>query len=156
MWVDIDRSTKLLLAYELGDRGKKTVRRLYGNIKGINCRRYYSDNWKAYTDVLPVQKHTASKKEAYTIEGDNSLLRHYLARFRRKTKCYSKSKYMVEVSLKSLFHKLNNKNNCSTWLSIPYQYSQLLTLCLTSRGSLVRVQHVPLSNASLQSEAFLF
>ena len=39
---------------------------------------------------------------------DNCRLRHYLARLPRKTLCYSKSKTMLEVSLKLLIHKLNN------------------------------------------------
>ncbi|MRM95678.1 IS1 family transposase, partial [Riemerella anatipestifer] len=38
-------------------------------------------------------------------EGYNSRIRHYLARFKRKTKCYSKSKTMLENSLKLLFLK---------------------------------------------------
>ncbi|MDR2469765.1 MAG: IS1 family transposase, partial [Tannerella sp.] len=45
----------------------------------------------------------------YTIEGYNSRIRHYLARFKRKTKCYSKLQYIMEVSLKLLFLKLNNE-----------------------------------------------
>ncbi|MFH1004545.1 MAG: IS1 family transposase, partial [Bacteroidota bacterium] len=38
-----------------------------------------------------------------------SLLRHYLARLRRKTKCYSKSKEMLEYSIKLLMLKRNNQ-----------------------------------------------
>ena len=37
--------------------------------------------------------------KTYTVEGMNSELRHYLARFHRKTKCYSKSPRMVILSL---------------------------------------------------------
>ncbi|MFJ1327997.1 IS1/IS1595 family N-terminal zinc-binding domain-containing protein [Capnocytophaga canimorsus] len=44
-------------------------------------------------------------------EGYNSRIRHYLARFKRKGKCYSKSKTMLENSLKLLFLKLNNQLN---------------------------------------------
>ena len=50
-----------------------------------------------------------SKAETFTVEGYNSRIRHYLARFRRKTKCYSKAKHMVEASLKLLMLKLNNQ-----------------------------------------------
>jgi insertion element IS1 protein InsB len=39
-----------------------------------------------------------SKKETFTIEGTNSLFRHFLARMRRKSKGYSKCKKMLELS----------------------------------------------------------
>ncbi|HCR75634.1 MAG TPA: IS1 family transposase, partial [Chryseobacterium sp.] len=39
----------------------------------------------------------------------NSRIRHYLARFKRKTKCYSKKQFMLENSLKLLFLKLNKQ-----------------------------------------------
>ncbi|MEC7221784.1 MAG: IS1 family transposase, partial [SAR324 cluster bacterium] len=42
------------------------------------------------------------------IESLSCRLRHYLARLHRKTLCYSKSKTMLEVSLRLLIHKLNN------------------------------------------------
>ena len=50
-----------------------------------------------------------SKAETFTIEGYSARIRHYLARFRRKSKCYSKAKHMIEKSLKLLMLKLNNE-----------------------------------------------
>ncbi len=44
------------------------------------------------------------------IEGENSRLRHYLARLHRKTFCYSKSKEMLFLSLKLLIYYLKNKD----------------------------------------------
>ena len=41
--------------------------------------------------------HTQSKAETYTVEGYNSLFRHFLARLRRKSKCYSKSKGNAQI-----------------------------------------------------------
>jgi len=112
VWIAIEQKSKQLLAFQLGSRGQKNGKQLYAKIERINCKHYYTDYWKAYTKVLPADKHTASKKQTYTIEGYNSLLIHYLARFKRKTKCYSKTEHMIEVSLNLLFHKLNTKNNC--------------------------------------------
>ena len=40
------------------------------------------------------------------VEGENTRLRHYLARLKRKTLCYSKSKMMLEYSVKLLIHYL--------------------------------------------------
>ena len=49
-----------------------------------------TDYWKAYSEIIPQRMHIQSKEKTYTVEGYNSLLRHYLARLRRKTKCYTK------------------------------------------------------------------
>ena len=40
------------------------------------------------------------------VEGENTRLRHYLARLHRKTLCYSKSKEMLEHSVRLLIHYL--------------------------------------------------
>ena len=40
------------------------------------------------------------------VEGENSRLRHYLARLYRKTFCYSKSIEMLQYSIKLLIHYL--------------------------------------------------
>lgn len=50
-----------------------------------------------------------SKAETYTVEGYNSRIRHYLARFKRKGKCYSKAVHMIEKSITLLMLKLNNE-----------------------------------------------
>ena len=53
-----------------------------------------------------LSKHIANKKETCLIECVNSRIRHYLARFNRRTKCYSKSIDMIYYSLCLLFDKL--------------------------------------------------
>jgi insertion element IS1 protein InsB len=67
-----------------------------------------SDHWKPYESVIPEEKHVQSKAETFTVEGYNSLFRHFLARMRRKSKCYSKSKKMLELSFLLLMHYRNN------------------------------------------------
>lgn len=68
-----------------------------------------TDYWKAYEDFIPDNQHVQTKAETFTVEGYNSLLRHFLARLRRKTKCYTKSKEMLKYSVILLFEKRNNK-----------------------------------------------
>ncbi|OAV63724.1 IS1 transposase [Bacteroidales bacterium Barb6] len=70
---------------------------------------YCSDYWKSYKEFIPAEKHLQTKAETFTVEGYNSRIRHYLARFKRKGKCYSKAEHMIEKSLKLLFLKLNNE-----------------------------------------------
>ena len=69
---------------------------------------YASDYWRSYKDFLPPEKYIQSKEETYTLESYNSRVRHYLARFKRKTKCYSKSVEMIVISLNLLINKFNN------------------------------------------------
>ena len=68
-----------------------------------------TDYWEAYLKVVPKTKHTQSKSETYTVEGYNSIPRHFLARLRRKTKCYTKSPQMLYYSLLLLFLKRNQQ-----------------------------------------------
>ena len=68
-----------------------------------------TDFWKPYEDFVPNEKHIQSKAETYTVEGYNSLFRHFLARLRRKSKCYTKSLKMLAISVKLLMLKKNNQ-----------------------------------------------
>ena len=70
-----------------------------------------SDYWKAYEKIVPKDKHIQSKAETFTVEGYNSLFRHFLARMRRKSKCYSKSIKMLGLSILLLMAYRNGKIN---------------------------------------------
>ncbi len=83
----------------------------------INIR---SDHWAAYKAIVPEEKLIQSKVETFTVEGYNSLVRHFLARMKRKTKCYSKSKYMLELSLLLLMSKHNNQLSIFISNAIPH------------------------------------
>jgi len=66
---------------------------------------YATDDWRPYTKFIPNKKHYIGKDETHFIESFNANVRHYLARFRRRTRCYSKCKDMVKYSLYLLFWK---------------------------------------------------
>lgn len=61
---------------------------------------FYTDNWEVYKNVLPSQRHIVGKKYTVSIEQNNSNIRHFLARMTRRTKVVSKSKEMIDYSLK--------------------------------------------------------
>lgn len=50
-------------------------------------------------------KHCVTKRETHCIESFNATIRHYLARFHRRTHCYSKSIHMIEASILLFFNK---------------------------------------------------
>jgi insertion element IS1 protein InsB len=67
-----------------------------------------TDHWSPYDNFVPEENHVRSKAETFTVEGYNSIFRHFLARMRRKSKCYSKSMEMLELSFLLLMKYRNN------------------------------------------------
>jgi insertion element IS1 protein InsB len=67
-----------------------------------------TDYWQPYKEMVPAEKLVQTKAETYTVESYNGLIRHFLARLRRRTKCYSKSEEMIILTLK-LFFAYRNK-----------------------------------------------
>jgi insertion element IS1 protein InsB len=70
-----------------------------------------SDYWQSYNEIVPSNQLMQSKAETYTVESYNGLIRHFLARFRRRTKCYSKSDEMIELTMKLFFAHRNKMIN---------------------------------------------
>ncbi len=92
IWIAVDRYGHRFINCEIGTRGTETGKKLWNKIerfsKGIVC----TDYWKAYNEFVPEGQLVQTKAETYTVEGYNSLFRHFLARLRRKTKCYTKAR----------------------------------------------------------------
>lgn len=109
VWIAISRTTMQVLCFVVGGRNDKTCRKIIQEIKQYSHSEYCTDGWDSYSKFIDPQKHTISKAETYSIEGFNSVVRHFLKRFCRKTKCYSKSVDMIVGSLNLLFHKWNNE-----------------------------------------------
>ena len=82
-----------------------TGARLWKAIKSPLIEQVMTDYWEPYKQFIPSETHVQSKAETFTVEGYNSLFRHFLARFRRKTKCYSKSEFMLRLSVMLLIAK---------------------------------------------------
>jgi len=106
----VNRLGKRFLSFVCGDRSTATGLRLWEKLKGLSVGCFATDHWRSDEEFIPPEQHCQSKCETYTVESYNSRIRHYLARFKRKTKCYSKSEEMIEISLNLLMTKLNNKS----------------------------------------------
>jgi IS1 family transposase len=70
---------------------------------------FYTDNWDAFAEVLPKDRHKIGKAGTTAIERDNSNTRHHLGRFTRKSKIVSKSKEMVDISIKLWYYMTIDK-----------------------------------------------
>ena len=65
-----------------------------------------TDGWKVYPNFIPDGDQIISKIYMTRVEGENTRLRHYLARLHQKTLCYSKSEEMLRYSIQLLIHYL--------------------------------------------------
>jgi insertion element IS1 protein InsB len=97
------------VAFRVGSRGRKTLKKLLF-LHPLRADIYATDHYRAY-NILPQDHHIRSKAHTFTVESKNSQIRHYLARFHRRTKCYSKAVHMVIATLtiffnRQLIHKL--------------------------------------------------
>jgi IS1 transposase len=70
------------------------------------CYFYVTDGWPVYPMFIPDGDQIVSKTYLTRVEGENTRLRHYLARLKRKTLCYSKSTQMLKHSIRLLIHYL--------------------------------------------------
>ena len=73
--------------------------------KGYKVKILCTDGYEGYASYKLAYKHCVTKAETSLVESKNSLIRHYLARFNRRTKRYSKAFDMIFNSLFILFHK---------------------------------------------------
>ena len=87
----------------LGGRDDAACRRLLDKV-GLKGRTFVADDWDGCHRVIPEDQLLAGKDLTFPIEQDNSNVRHYLARFRRRTKGASKCRTMVDLSLRLLHH----------------------------------------------------
>ena len=90
IWTAVDHFKKGILAWVIGDRSAKTFETLWQIISWWQCYFWVSDGYKVYPNFFPEADHIVSKTYMTRVEGENTRLRHYLARLHRKTLCYFK------------------------------------------------------------------
>ncbi|KKF98123.1 insertion element iS1 4 protein insB [Methanosarcina mazei] len=109
MWIAVDRVGKKFINCSFGSRGTETGQLIWEKLKTKKIEEVMTDHWKPYAEFIPETIHTQSKAETYTVEGYNSIFRHFLARLRRKTKCYTKSLEMLKYSVLLLMKHRNKE-----------------------------------------------
>jgi insertion element IS1 protein InsB len=99
VWLAFDRTGRRLLDWECGDRDAITLNRLLERLKCWKVTLYCTDDYGPYDTPLPVGRHYIGKDQTVAIERVNSRLRHWFARFRRRTCVVSKAIAMVDVTI---------------------------------------------------------
>jgi IS1 family transposase len=87
---------------------------LYDKVKHLKNCTFYTDAWESFAEVLPPERHVIGKSGTVAIEQDNSNTRHHLGRFTRRTKVVSKSKEMVDLTIR-LWSSLIRPEVFSEW-----------------------------------------
>ena len=106
IWIVVDHFHPGILGWTIGDHSAETFRPLWQAITFWNCFFWVSDGNPVYPGFIPEGDQIVSKTYMTRVKGENTRLRHYLARLHRKTLCYSKSVDMLKHSVRLLIHYL--------------------------------------------------
>lgn len=106
LWTAVNHGLPEIIAWVLGDRSARTFEQLWKIVRGWESFWYVTDGYVVYSMFVDDLSHLISKTYMTRVEGENTRLRHYLARLHRKTLCYSKSTEMLKTSVRLLLHYL--------------------------------------------------
>lgn len=95
IWLAIDRDTREIVGCFLGNRTRKSARKLWASLPPVyrQCAVAYTDFWVSYKKVIPSKRHVASGKDAGQtnhIERLNNTFRQRLSRLVRMSLSFSK------------------------------------------------------------------
>lgn len=111
IWLVISRLKKQIIAYFIGNRSAESLHKLYDRIPKRYKNLYsYSDEWEAYSKVLNPKTHTSVPKqsgETSHIERFNNTLRQRLGKLVRKTLSFSKSDFMLDLTINTFIIDYN-------------------------------------------------
>ena len=110
VWTAVDRNRLRFAAFEIGDVSGEALKKILNRLSNCFINIICTDGNFTYHKFIPSSiQHFITKSETCLVEAYNSVLRHYLARLQRKTKCYSKSAEMLRLSVLLLIHKFNSQ-----------------------------------------------
>ncbi len=106
IWQALARPDGRLIDWECGDRDQATLERLLRRLERWGVRLYCTDDYSPYDRALPAGRHYIGKDETGMSERNHARLRHWFARFRRRTVVVSRSAAMVDrtVALFARYH----------------------------------------------------
>ena len=99
--------TDEVLAWQWGDRSIETVELLYKQLDELHIELFCTDDWKAFSAVLPAEKHLTGKSGTKHIKGVNTSLRARNRRLVRRTTCFSKKLKYHYLQMKLILYNRN-------------------------------------------------
>ena len=111
IWVAIARYNRQVIAFVIGDRSKKSCRKLWKRIPYFyRGKRSFSDFWESYKHIFDPKFHKCVGKETGETNHVERLfctIRQWLQRVSRKTLAFSKVLYMHHIVFKVFFVAYN-------------------------------------------------
>lgn len=104
LWRAIDGQTRRPLAWLLGNRDAETVKKLIDMVDDGKCN-FITDEYAPFFKHIPEDRHYYGKDITFPIEQSNSDIRHWLARFIRRSKSSTRSISMLASSI-ALMHSV--------------------------------------------------
>ncbi len=85
VWLAIDRQTREVLGFAIGDRSQATAQKLWNSLPGVyrQCAVCYTDYWEAYGCILPKNRHRAVGRES----GQNNRIERLNNTLRQRISC---------------------------------------------------------------------
>lgn len=97
-----------ILGFAMGKRSAKTIKNLMLKLKRLEVDFFLTDDWEAFSSVLPYFKHLIGKRFTKAIEGVNTWFRTRLRRLVRRTPCFSKKLLNHYSMIKLVIYHRNN------------------------------------------------
>ena len=114
-WYAMEKQTGIIISWHNGKRTDEDLKILLGQIKHIPITKYYTDDWPAYSRLLPPDQHIVGKDETWKIERKNLNFRIHLKRLNRKTICYSKKEEIhdnvIGMYIERFYYKTGTYSN---------------------------------------------
>lgn len=112
IWVVFDPVNRLVLAFHIGGRDKKSAQALWDKIPDrYKCRSgFATDYWEAYNCVVPANRHLRGKAFTFIIEGFFAGMRARVSRLVRKNLAFSKKWLNHELALRFFFWNFNRRH----------------------------------------------
>jgi insertion element IS1 protein InsB len=84
VWTVVNKAIAGIIAIVIGDRSAETFKPLWQIVKGWQCFFYVTDGYVVYPQFIEDADHIVNKTYMTRVEGENTRLRHYLARMQLK------------------------------------------------------------------------
>jgi IS1 family transposase len=111
-WVAVERGTKRVVGWAVGDRSAATCRRLWESLPADYRKRgiFYTDEYFVYRQVLPASRHRPHPKgygATSQVDRAHNTFRQWCANLVRKTLSFSRDRYLHAVRLRLVVDAYN-------------------------------------------------
>ncbi len=120
-WYAMDKRSGIILSWHNGKRTDEDLQILLKQIQDIPISKYYTDDWGAYSRLLPTQQHVIGKDNTWKIERKNLNFRTHIKRLNRRTICYSKNEQVhdnvIGMYIERYYYKTGtySNNDCNAF-----------------------------------------